>query len=94
MPIDCEMIAQKLKMDPHLLFGRLFYHLDKVHRYTQDDGSKVHLFALKVGEDRHAVNFPLLAAAVAEHKKSYYRFMVPIILSSIALVMSGVALFR
>lgn len=88
VPIDCELIARQLQMDKHLLFGRLYYYLDKKHRYTQQDGSKVHLFAFQIGKDRHAVNFPLLAAVLAEHKLSFSRFLMPMLISCIALFVS------
>jgi hypothetical protein len=63
--IDVHAVAKKLECSPELLFGRLYYHLDKKHRYKQDDGSLVPLFYLKVGEKRHAVNFPYLASVLA-----------------------------
>ncbi|EAQ98746.1 hypothetical protein KT71_08972 [Congregibacter litoralis KT71] len=88
VPIDCELLARRLRMDEHLLFGRLYYHLDQKYRYTQEDGSKVYLFAFKVGKDRHAVNFPLLAAVLAEHKLSFNRFMFPMAISCVALSVS------
>ena len=88
VPIDCDLVARRLRMDKHLLFGRLYYHLDKKHRYTQEDGSKVYLFAFEAGENRHAVNFPLLAAVLAEHKLSYNRFIFPMLISCVALMVS------
>jgi hypothetical protein len=43
-------VAEKLKCNADLLFGRLYYHLDFKHRYKQDNGALVPLFYLKVGE--------------------------------------------
>lgn len=88
VPIDCHAIAKKLKLDPDIVFGRLYYHLDKKYGYKSDDGSMVHLFALKVGTDHHAVNFPLLSAVLAELEQSFYRFTVPLFVSSAALLVS------
>lgn len=88
VPIDCQKIANELDVDPDIIFGRLYYHLEKKHGYTQDGGAKVHLFALQTGKDRHTVNFPLLSAIVAEHDTSWFRFNLPIIISVIALVAS------
>ena len=62
VPINIPRIAKKLKNDAHILFGRLYYHLDQKHRYKQDDGSSVHLFAFQVGNERHCINYPYLAA--------------------------------
>lgn len=88
VPIDCELIAKKLGIEPEILFGRLYYHLDKKYGYTQDDGSKVNLFTLQVGTDRHVVNFPLLSGIVAELNQSFYRFTLPLALSIIAVIIS------
>lgn len=88
VPIDCKEIARKLKVDRDIIFGRLYYHLDKKHGYIESNGSKVHLFAFQVGKDRHAVHFPLLSAIVAEHETSWFRFNLPIVISTIALVTS------
>lgn len=44
VPIDCLKLAEDFKTDADIIFGRLFYHLDKKYRYVMDDGSKVHLF--------------------------------------------------
>lgn len=88
VPIDCHLIAKDLNLDPDIVFGRLYYHLEKKHGYKQDNGALVHLFAFKVGADRHAVNFPLLSAILAEHEQSFYRFTIPLFVSSLALLIS------
>lgn len=88
VPIDCEKVAKSLSIDSEILFGRLYYHLDKKYGYQQDDGSYVHLFALKVGGDRHAIHFPLLASVLAELEESHRRFTVPLAVSAIALSIS------
>ena len=91
VPIDCNLVAEKLGLDPDIVFGRLYYHLDKKHRYKQEDGSLVPLFAFKVGSDNKAVNFPLLAAVLAEHEQSFYRFTIPLFVSSLALLIAVAA---
>jgi hypothetical protein len=53
-----------------------------------DDGSEVHLFSLAVGELKHVVHFPLLSAAFADLQQSNFRFMFPILISTVALVIS------
>lgn len=92
VPIDCVAIANELDVDPNIVFGRLYYHLDKKYGYTQDDGSKVHLFALSVGKDRHAVNFPMLSAVLADLEQSWFRFTAPLVISGIALAISVISL--
>lgn len=90
--IDCKLVASELGVDPDIIFGRLYYHLNRKYGYTQDDGSKVELFAIKVGGDRHAINFPLLSAILADLNQSWFRFTVPLAVSFIAIVISIIAL--
>jgi hypothetical protein len=94
VPIDCAEIAKKFGVDDDIIFGRLYYHLDKKYGYKQDDGTSVHLFSLKVGEDRHVINFPLMSAVVADLQQSYIRYNLPLIISFFALLVSiGVPYF-
>ena len=92
VPIDCAAIAADLGVDPDIVFGRLYYHLDKKYGYTQEDGSKVHLFAFSVGKDRHGVHFPMLSAVLAELEQSWFRFTAPLVISSLAFVVALVGL--
>lgn len=92
VPIDCAEVAKSLKVDPDIVFGRLYYHLDKKYGYTNSDGSRVHLFAFAIGTDRHAVNFPLLSAVLAELEESAFRFNAPFVLSAAAILLSILAL--
>ncbi|MCP5304368.1 MAG: hypothetical protein H6953_02885 [Chromatiaceae bacterium] len=88
VPIDCAAIAKEFGTDPDIVFGRLYYHLDKKYGYKKEDGAKVSLFSMETGSDRHTVHFPLLAAVLAEHEQSYYRFLVPLWASLAALAFS------
>ncbi len=92
VPIDCDTIAKDLNVEPDIVFGRLYYHLDKKYGYRQDDGTKVHLFANRVGKDIHAVNFPMLSAVLAEMQQSWFRFTLPMVISGLALVISIISL--
>lgn len=88
MPVDCEMLAREFGTDPDMIFGRLYYHMDKKYGYDLDDGSRVSLFSIRIGGDKHAVNFPLLSAILADMELSRFRFYLPLTLSIIALGMS------
>lgn len=88
VPIDIEKISNDFNVDNDLIFGRLYYHLDKKYGYTQTDGSKVHLFTPKVGSDLNAVNFPLLGAILSEMEETYQKNGLSIILSVAALLIS------
>ena len=41
VPIDIERIASDFQVDPDIVFGRLYYHLDQKHRYRQDAAAEV-----------------------------------------------------
>ena len=98
VPVDVAALAREYGVDGDIVFGRLYYHLDRKYGYTHDDGSKVHLFSLVVGADRHCVNFPYLAAILAglrEEDKRYRRATITAIVSlGISLVSLGITLFR
>lgn len=66
IPIDVKNVAAKLDNDAHVLFGRLYYHLNAKYRYKTDENAQVQLFAFQVGENRHCINYPFLAAILAE----------------------------
>jgi len=88
IPIDCIKIAKELNVDEDIVFGRLYYHLEKKYGYTQDDGSKVHLFSMNFGKEHHVIHFPLLSSVLAEMEQSNFRFIAPIVISVIALIFS------
>lgn len=74
VPIDCQKIAGILGTEGDIVFGRLYYHLERKHGYAQQDGTKVHFFSLKVGNDAKCVNFPLLASVLADLQEQAKRF--------------------
>jgi hypothetical protein len=94
VPIDCQALAKRLDLDPDIVFGRLYYHLDRKHGYKDDQGVETHLFSMRVGADHHVVHFPLLSAVLADLELSHHRFTLPLVLSLIALSMSIVGFVR
>lgn len=88
VPIDITSIAAHFDVDPDIIFGRLYYHLDKRFGYKQTDRSSVSFFTRVAGNDRNAVHFPLLSAVLAEQTEAKNRFVIPIIISVISLVIS------
>lgn len=88
LPIVVKDVALRLGCHPEMLFGRLYYHLDAKHRYKQDSGASVHLFSIVVGSERHCVNFPYLAAVLAEKNEEHTRQLWSLWLSIAALVLS------
>lgn len=95
VPIDCKAVANALGTDADIVFGRLYYDLEKRYGYRRDDGATVHFFALKAGDDRHAINFPYLASVVAnlrstksEQRRTAGLSIASIVIAFIALVIS------
>ncbi|MBS0583702.1 MAG: hypothetical protein JSS42_11435 [Proteobacteria bacterium] len=89
MSIDIEALANQLQINKHELFGRLYYHLDHKYRYVQDDKSYVHFFARVVGDKRHCINFPYLAALLAEAKQTDRRNWWALAISLASLIVSA-----
>lgn len=92
VPIDCASIAEHLNVDGDIVFGRLYYDLENRYGYTKNDGSKVHFFVLRVGEDRHCVNFPLLASVLAGLRYENKQFKVTTWIAIVALIISSISL--
>jgi hypothetical protein len=92
LQIDISAVAKRLKCKSELLFGLLYYHLDAKHRYKKDSGANVGLFELNVGNKHHAVNFPYLAAILANHNLDHRRQLWSVGLSLLALALSAGAI--
>lgn len=88
LQIDVTAVADKLKCKPELLFGYLYYYLDHKHRYEVGERTWTHLFALKVGDKLHCVNYPYLAGILAAHEAEHTRNQWALWLSVAALVLS------
>ena len=93
VPIDIRQVARDLRMDENVLFGRLYYDLDRRYRYRQDDGAYVHLFSLVVGDDRHAIHLPYLAGILAKSRSDWNRFWIATVIASISLAVSILSLW-
>ncbi len=92
VPIDIVGIAKSLGVDEDIIFGRLYYHLNKKYGYTQDNGSKVFIFTPICGDDKDCVNFPLLASVLAKLKDENIKFLWTLCISIISLVIAIVSI--
>ena len=92
VPIDIEAIAKRYRCDPDLIFGRLYYHMN--HRYGSHtgEGETVNIFNMRIGQDRHCVNFPLLASVLADLQEDRKRFQVSTRMAALSLVVSAVSI--
>ena len=88
VPIDIRAIADHLKTDEYIIFGRLYTHLDKKYGYKNDDGPRSPFFSMQAGKDRHVINFPLLASVLAGLKEERNRQNISMYFSIAALIIS------
>lgn len=92
VPIDLNEIANELKVDSDIIFGRLYYHLEQRHGYTRDNGTKVAFFSLSAGSDKHCVNFPMLASVLANLHDDATRYQGATYIALFSLLISILAL--
>lgn len=92
VPIDVEELAREFRVDPDIIFGRLYYHLNQKYGYSHEDGTKVPFFTLKAGGDRHCVNFPYLASILADLADEHSRYRTATGLAALSLVISAASL--
>lgn len=88
VPIDIEKIANELDVDGDIVFGRLYYHLNEKHGYRKEDDSMVHLFAKVIGNDKHCVNFPLVASVLADLRRQNKKFWIATGVAIFSLIVS------
>ena len=93
VPIDVDKVASAFDVDGDIIFGRLYYHLDRKYGYKQDDGRMVHFFARVAGNDRHCVNFPLLTAVLADLKLENRKFRIATGIAFLSLIISIIAIY-
>lgn len=92
MPIDVEALARRFRCDPDLVFGRLYYHFNEKYGSSTGDGNEVKFFSIRVGQDRHAVNFPLLASVLANLQDDHKRFVISTRLAALSLLVSSLSI--
>lgn len=92
VPIDIPQLAKDMNTDVDIIFGRLYYHLNKKYGYKQDDGSHVYFFSPRVGGDSNCVNFPFLASVFATLKDENRKFRIATTTSIVSLIVSIIAL--
>lgn len=67
VPIDIELIAKFFRVHVDVVFGRLYYHLEKKYGYYNNDGTRtrVPFFLVKAGSDKNCINFPYMSSILA-----------------------------
>jgi hypothetical protein len=97
VPIDLPAVARELKIEPELVFDRLYYHLGP--KYGRTDGSiRVSFFEITFSNsvagrpDRHVINFPLLESVLAALEYEERKFRLPFTVSAFSLGVAIIAL--
>lgn len=93
IPIDCDEIAKRMGVDAELVFQRLYSHLEKKFGYTNEDNSKIHLFAFVIGDKKHCINYPYLCAILANMEDEKKELRITQIIAISAIVISLLGLF-
>jgi hypothetical protein len=88
VPIKIDAIAEECGVDNDIIFGRLYYHLEKKYGYKNEDGSSVHLFARVLGDEKHCVNFPLVASVLADLRRENNKFWIATSIAIFSLIIS------
>jgi len=92
VPIDIKALSADLRMDPDVIFGRLYYHLDKKHAYQTGDRTWVRFFTPRLGEDQDCVQFPLLASVLADLREQHGQHLTTMLIAAGSFAVSAAAL--
>jgi len=89
IPIDIALIAEELKVDVDIIFGRLYYHLESKYGYQNPDGTKVSFFTIKAGTDINCINFPYMASVLANLREKEKKYTAATVIAIISLFIAG-----
>lgn len=95
VPIDIKLIAEEFgDVEPNIIFGRLYYHLEEKYGFKRDDETIVKFFAFEVGDDKHCIHFPLLSSVVAGLREEKNNEVFTRRMALWALLLSFVSIFE
>jgi hypothetical protein len=89
VPISSDLIGSKLGVDGDIVFGRLYYYLNRRYSFVDDRNNKTEFFALQVGNDKNAIQFPLLASVLAEMRGERKKYRIA---TTVSIVAAAIAL--
>ncbi len=91
VPIDTQALAEDLGVEQEIVFGRLYYHLNKKYSYVQRDGTMV-LFFCRDSERGYCIQFPLMASVLADLRDKAKRHQGAMRVSIVSIVVAVLAL--
>ncbi len=92
VPIDIDALGKRFRCDPDLIFGRLYYHMNEKYGSSTGDGQDVNFFNMRLANDHHVVNFPLLTSVLADLQDNRKRFIISTRLAALSLVISAISI--
>jgi len=93
VPLDLEGLSKDLGIDPDILFGRLYYHLNGAHSQVGANADRSEFFSPRIGADRHCINFPMLTSVLADLQDRHRQFLTANMIASFSLVISLISVF-
>jgi hypothetical protein len=97
VPLGIPEIAKRFGVSPDSVFGRLYYHLDRIYggEVKPGEARKV-FFTQRAGDDANCVNFPFLEAVLAglwqQRNRDRWTIWLALVSLIIALASLGVAI--
>ncbi|SMO67358.1 hypothetical protein [Gracilimonas mengyeensis] len=91
VPVDVKEVAKECGVSEDMIFGRMFYHFNKKYSYRDEKGEITTFFITDKFEGL-SVNFPLVAAVLADLKTEKKKVETFIIISATALVISIISI--
>jgi len=92
VPININKIAKHFKVDPDIIFGRLYYYLDPKYSYKDSDNIKKAFFILGKDEsEKHCINFPLMSSILAGLLEENKRFSVTTTIAIYATIIAALS---
>lgn len=88
--VNLNKVARACGVEEDMIFGRIYYHFNKKYSYKNKKGEIVSFFSTPK-YDRLGVNFPLLAAILADLKAEQEKRDESISLAVFAIILSVVA---
>lgn len=92
VPIDIRSIAVHFKVDPEIVFGQLYYHLEPKHASVASNGTAQPFFTKVAGSDKDCIHFTKLGSIVAAMRSEKTREQLSFWLSIVSLVVAIVAI--
>lgn len=91
VPINIKEVAEACGVEEDMIFGRMFYHFNKKYSYKNERGD-ITTFFMSDKFEGLSVNYPLVSSVIADLSMEKKRMAVYVTLSSVAILLSIVAI--